>query len=121
MGTRPPRQAAVRTSWSEGLGRREGNPLGVEVRRFGDTTAFVARGTDDPYRNRIMRVAADHTSCLEEAVSWRRSQGVECRVEVVPHLADEGRIIEKGRHADLVNGHGLYRKLHDRRFGGTAA
>ncbi|MBA2692252.1 MAG: twin-arginine translocation signal domain-containing protein [Rubrobacter sp.] len=31
------------------------------------------------------------------------------------------RIIEKGRHGDLVNGDGLCRKLHDRQFGGTVA
>lgn len=90
-------ETEVQTSWSEGLKNQEGNPLGISIRRFGDATAFVGRNTDDPYLNRIMRVAAEHTSCLEEAVSWHRSQGVECRVEVVPHLADKGLLRELSR------------------------
>lgn len=31
-------------------------------------------------------------------------------------VIDEGRIVESGRHEDLVQSGGLYRKLHDRQL-----
>lgn len=36
-------------------------------------------------------------------------------------VVDEGRIAERGRHEDLIQRSGLYRKLHDRQFGNATA
>ncbi|MBA2691627.1 MAG: hypothetical protein H0U65_03915 [Rubrobacter sp.] len=90
-------EAAVQASWSEGLGKQAGNPLGVSIRSFGDATAFAARESTDPYLNRIMGITSEHAPILEEAVLWHRSEGAACRVEVVPHLADEGLLRELAR------------------------
>ncbi len=90
-------ETAVQISWSEGLARQEGNPLGISIRRFGDAAALAARNSEDPYLNRVMRVTSEHTPFLEEVVAWYRSQKIKCRVEIVPHLADEGLLRELAR------------------------
>jgi ATP-binding cassette subfamily B protein/subfamily B ATP-binding cassette protein MsbA len=69
---------------------------------------------------------AEIQAALTELMKGRTSIVIAHRLSTIKNadeivVIDEGRIIEKGRHEDLVAGHGLYRRLYERQFGGTAA
>ncbi len=69
---------------------------------------------------------AEIQSALSELMKGRTSVVIAHRLSTVKGadeivVVEEGRIVEKGGHGNLINGEGLYRKLYERQFGGTAA
>ncbi|MEM7331397.1 MAG: GNAT family N-acetyltransferase [Chloroflexota bacterium] len=82
-------ETAVQMSWSDGLKRQNGNPLGIGIEPFSGAVGFVAKNLEYPSFNRVLGVTAKHTDILEEIVGWYGRQGIPCQVEIVPHLADK--------------------------------
>lgn len=69
---------------------------------------------------------AEIQDALAELMRGRTSIVIAHRLSTVRNADDilvveEGRIAERGRHGDLIENDGLYRKLYDRQFGETAA
>jgi GNAT superfamily N-acetyltransferase len=77
-----------------------GNPYEVEIRPFGDTTAFVTRkAKDNGLFNRVGNIRADDREQLEAIIAWFRSQHVPCRFDIIPsnaHPALLQRLSTKG-------------------------
>lgn len=91
-----------------------------ESRQTGEIQSRVMNDTENT------ETEAEIQAALAELMKGRTSVVIAHRLSTVKGadeilVVDEGRIIEKGRHSDLIKGGGLYRKLYDRQFGGAAA
>ncbi|WP_227375604.1 hypothetical protein [Haladaptatus halobius] len=71
----------------EAVRGRVGNPMGVEIRKFGDATAFVARNAPGPSFNTVKGVGAAEGERIPAIASFYRRQETPCRVEVAPTRA----------------------------------
>ncbi len=65
-----------------------GNPYEVEIRPFGNTTAFMTRqAKDNGLFNRVGNISADNSEQLDEIIAWFRAQSVPCRFDIIPSHA----------------------------------
>jgi ATP-binding cassette, subfamily B, multidrug efflux pump len=79
-----------------------------------EATASVDTLTEQLIQAALQRLLAGRTAIvIAHRLSTIRNADLIC-------VVDAGRIVERGRHADLVEHGGLYRQLYDRRFGDTA-
>jgi GNAT superfamily N-acetyltransferase len=73
------------TSRLAGMQVAAGNPLGIEIRRFGNATAFSIRAWPDFwYGNKVLGLEPTSEKYLDEMVSFFRQQGLSFRFELVP-------------------------------------
>jgi ATP-binding cassette, subfamily B, multidrug efflux pump len=80
-----------------------------------EATASVDTLTEALIQQALQRLLAGRTALvIAHRLSTIRHADLICVVE-------GGRIVERGRHADLLARDGLYRRLHERRFGDPAA
>lgn len=66
------------------------NPLGIEIRRFDEATAFKVRALPDPMLNRILGLAPESVGLLAGILSWYREDNMHCRFDITPfHHGEE--------------------------------
>ncbi|THF75714.1 GNAT family N-acetyltransferase [Cohnella fermenti] len=81
---------------------REGNPEGIEIRSFGQATAFCSRTMPWPSFNTVKGLTASDIDRLEEIAAFYAQRQREVRFEIVPSRVDSpflGRLAELGFHA----------------------
>jgi hypothetical protein len=79
--------------------RYEDNPLGVEIRQFGEATAFIVQALPHPMLNRVIGLTAGDKEVLEDVLSWYHDHGMRCRVDITPFAHSQGllaRLTERG-------------------------
>jgi hypothetical protein len=75
----------------EGMRAVEGNPLQIEIRRFGNATAFSIRAWPDFwYGNKVLGLDPVSEEYLDEMVNFFRRQGLSFRIEIIPGNLNEG-------------------------------
>jgi hypothetical protein len=68
-----------------GMQAAPGNPLGIEIRQFGQATAFLIQGWPDFwYGNKIVGLEPGDEPYLEEIVAFFRDRQLDFRVEIIP-------------------------------------
>src|SRR5207248_421854 len=74
------------------VGRVEGDPLGVEIRRWGDVVGTLVMRPVWYYRyfNVLKNVGRDDEVAVDEALAWYRGHDARCRVTVSPFESSEG-------------------------------
>ncbi|HWI64291.1 MAG TPA: GNAT family N-acetyltransferase [Symbiobacteriaceae bacterium] len=83
--------AAFWTAHLTGIRRQPGNPLGVDVERFGGAIALRARGAaGDPWLNRILCLQEEDSGQLPLLLAFYREQGLTAHLEVCPGLTGPG-------------------------------
>ncbi len=86
--------AEASTSRIRHIQQVEGDPLGVDVRRWGDVVATLVTRPVWYYRyfNALKNVGRDDEIAVDEALPWYRGHGVTCRVTVSPFSSSEGML-----------------------------
>lgn len=75
-------------SWLKVMQAQEGNPFGIEIRRFGRAVAFVNQGmTLGPLFNRVLCFGDAEAASLEEIVQYYRKRSMGCRLDINPYDA----------------------------------
>lgn len=64
--------------------RHKDNPLGVEIRQFGEATAFIVQALPQPMLNRVIGLTPGDEDLIEDVLGWYRDHGVRCRVDITP-------------------------------------
>ena len=80
-----------------------------------EATSSVDAETEAKIQGALGRLMRDRTSI----VIAHRLSTIRQADEIL--VLDEGRVVERGTHRELVAGSGLYRKLHECQFGGAVA
>lgn len=90
---------AERIAWLEleghvsktlGMQRTPGNPLGVEIARFGQAACFTIHGAPRVEMYRALNLTAADTAQVEPILRWFRSRGLRVQVDVSPHQSSPG-------------------------------
>ena len=71
-------------SWINYLGQQSGNPFGVFVKTFGQTTAAVVQALESPLFNRILCPKHGDTAHIADLVAFYRQHNMPCRVDTLP-------------------------------------
>ncbi|AFH63674.2 acetyltransferase [Paenibacillus caseinilyticus] len=68
------------------IGEQEGNPHGVQVRRFGRVHAFLVKGIPDLYFNSVRGLGLEEGSeeRIDEILDFYAEHGASCRFDIVP-------------------------------------
>ena len=77
-------EASFWTSRLASVRRFKDNPLGVDIRPFGEATALIVQALPHPMLNRVIGLAAGDEDVLDDVSSWYRDHGTSCRVDVTP-------------------------------------
>ncbi|MGD6834488.1 GNAT family N-acetyltransferase [Sutcliffiella halmapala] len=68
----------------------EGNPMGVEMKRFGNATAFSCENIPGPAFNTVKGLNSEHEGYLEKILDFYRQKEIPVRFEVTPaHASTE--------------------------------
>ncbi|TMW70726.1 GNAT family N-acetyltransferase [Alteribacter natronophilus] len=73
----------------ECMGKREGNPMGCEIKRFGKTVAFAVKNIPGPSYNTVKGFNSSDLDALDDILGFYREKGITPRFELTP--ADSGR------------------------------
>ncbi|KAF0822641.1 GNAT family N-acetyltransferase [Cytobacillus firmus] len=63
---------------------RYGNPMGVEIKRIGQTTAFFARNIPGPSFNLVKGFKEADAEVLDQIVEFYQGKGIPIRLEITP-------------------------------------
>ncbi|UOE53888.1 GNAT family N-acetyltransferase [Bacillus sp. CMF12] len=63
---------------------RDGNPMGVEIKRIGQTTAFFARNIPGPSFNLVKGFNEADAEVLDQIVDFYLGKGIPTRLEITP-------------------------------------
>lgn len=75
-------------SWLKVMQAQEGNPFGIEIRRFGKAVAFANQEmTLGPLFNRVLGFGEAEAGLLDEIVQFYRERGMACRIDINPYDA----------------------------------
>src|SRR5690349_8995375 len=72
------------TSRLGAFAEREGNPMGVKIRRFGKATAFSIRNLPLTSYNTVLGIGAGDEDHIEEIIAYYQTQGVPFQFEISP-------------------------------------
>lgn len=78
---------------------RQGNPMGVEIRRIGGASLFTIKGIPGPSFNKVLGATGSDVDHVDEIIQAFRKQGIPCRFELIPgHVTPElfGRLADSG-------------------------
>jgi GNAT superfamily N-acetyltransferase len=96
-------------SWLSVMQAQEGNPFGIEIRRFGRSVALVNRGmTLGPLFNRVLGFGDTEAGFLEEIVQFYAERDISCRIDINPYDAGPalfGALAASGLHPFRFHGH----------------
>ncbi|HEU0194333.1 MAG TPA: GNAT family N-acetyltransferase [Gaiellales bacterium] len=71
--------------WAESHRGRPGNPLGIEIRAFGNATAVAARERPDlDFMNIVVGLGSDDAGKVEAIAGFYRRHGLRARIELPP-------------------------------------
>ena len=70
------------------IAARPGNPFGIEVKRFGEATALLARHLPSPRFNRVVGLEPETAAEIPEILQWYAANAVKPRFEVRPTTFD---------------------------------
>ena len=82
-------EAEYMASDMEALRTDDDNPLGVDVKHFGDATALAMKGLDDWEFNRTIGLRDHGPAEIDSVLGWYRERRVDCRVDVAPMLCSK--------------------------------
>lgn len=82
-----------------GMQAQPGNPWGIEIRRFGRATAFLARKIPVHQFNRVLGVGIEDLGLLDDLAAFGRQSPVAFGIEILPgdldeHLSKELSVLE---------------------------
>ncbi|MFD2044177.1 GNAT family N-acetyltransferase [Ornithinibacillus salinisoli] len=80
-------EVIVLNSRLTGIQERAGNPMGVEVKKFGNATAFTAQGIPGPSYNTVKGITGDDVAYLDEIISFYQDKDIPVRFEISPASA----------------------------------
>ncbi|MBN8202929.1 MULTISPECIES: GNAT family N-acetyltransferase [Bacillaceae] len=63
---------------------RDGNPMGVEIKRIGQTTVFFARNIPGPTFNLVKGFKEADAEVLDQIVDFYQGKGIPIRLEITP-------------------------------------
>lgn len=63
---------------------RDGNPMGVEIKRIGGTTAFAARNIPGPSFNLVKGFNAADAEALDQIIEFYQGKRIPIRLEITP-------------------------------------
>jgi GNAT superfamily N-acetyltransferase len=63
---------------------REGNPMGVHIRSFGEAVAFVSTGIPGPAFNRVKGLTNTNIDTLDDILVFYAEHGLPCQFEIAP-------------------------------------
>jgi GNAT superfamily N-acetyltransferase len=63
---------------------RDGNPMGVEIKRIGGTTAFAARNIPGPSFNLVKGFNEADAEALDQIIDFYQGKGIPIRLEITP-------------------------------------
>lgn len=66
------------------IGRREGNPMGAEVQRFGGATAYYVREMPWGSFNTVKGIRVEHIDYIDEIISFFRERNRPFQFEITP-------------------------------------
>ena len=96
-------------SWLTVMQAQEGNPFGIEIRRFGRAIALVNQGmTLGPLFNRVLGFGDAESEFLEEIVQFYRERYMACRIDINPYDADQALfnlLADSGLHPFRFHSH----------------
>ena len=64
--------------------KREGNPVGVEIRRFGSATALYARDIPITDFNKVLNFGPDNVGHLDEMIAFFAERNMPFAIDVIP-------------------------------------
>ncbi len=76
-----------------GMQKAPGNPLGVEIARFGRAAAFTIRGAPRIEMYRALNLNSPDISQVEPVLQWFRSRGLRCQIDISPHHSSDDLLI----------------------------
>ncbi|NOU94278.1 GNAT family N-acetyltransferase [Paenibacillus sp. LMG 31456] len=66
---------------------RPGNPMGIEIMKFGGATAFFSKEMPWPQFNTVKGISLDDLHVLDEIIEFYRSRGSRLQFEIIPTKA----------------------------------
>lgn len=69
------------------VGDQTGNPFGVSITRFGNSTAFLAKGMPGGYFNSVRGFGPQDLGEIDNILTYYREHGMPCRIHVQPGAA----------------------------------
>jgi hypothetical protein len=73
-------------SWARFLQTRQGNPFGIDIRRYGDTVALANHdGSLGPLFNRVLGMNEDSLPHLDDILALVSERGTRCRIDISPY------------------------------------
>ena len=77
---------------------RPGNPMGIEIRYFGEAVAFYSREMPWPQFNTVKGIGSDEESYLAEIISFYRSKNRNPHIEITPLRSEPTLLRTLARH-----------------------
>ncbi|GGE60768.1 GNAT family N-acetyltransferase [Priestia taiwanensis] len=63
---------------------REGNPMGIHIRSYGEAVAFISAGIPGPSFNTVRGITSEHIEVLDEILAFYKEHDVSCQFEIAP-------------------------------------
>lgn len=77
---------------------RPGNPMGIEIRYFGEAVAFYSKEMPWPQFNTVKGIGSDEESYLSEIISFYRAKNRNPHIEITPLRSEPTLLRTLARH-----------------------